>query len=58
VASKKAKKGDTPALRTARACKVKCPLAALHDEPSAADEATLTITDWLMVPPSPVQDRV
>jgi hypothetical protein len=38
------------------ACKLSPPLVALHEGPPAVvTEETLTVTDWLALPPEPLQ---
>jgi hypothetical protein len=58
VASKNANIGEMPALRTALACTVRPPLVALHDGPPVTTGLTFTVTDWLALPPEPVQVSV
>ena len=57
VASKNTKKGEIPAPRTIFAFKVSVPLVPVHDKPVGGGvlEATDTVTDWLALPPAPVQ---
>ena len=57
VASKNASNGEMPAVRTTFACNVRLPLLAVHEGPPAVvvPEATFTVTDWLALPPEPLQ---
>jgi hypothetical protein len=43
------------ALRTALARKTNPPLVALQEAPAVTTELTFTVTDWLALPPAPLQ---
>ena len=55
VASKNTRNGEIPAPRTALAFNDSEPFVAEQDEPVGGVELTLTVTDWVAVPPAPVQ---
>jgi hypothetical protein len=56
--SKNTSNGETPEARTALARSVSPPLVALHEGPATVVEDTLTVADWLALPPAPVQVSV
>jgi len=55
VASKKTSIGEMPALRTTFARNTSPPLVAVQEGPPLTTGLTLTVTDWLALPPGPVQ---
>jgi hypothetical protein len=58
VASKNTSTGEIPELRTAFACNTSPPLVALQEAPPATTPLTFTVTDWLALPPEPLQVSV
>jgi len=58
VVSKNTSNGEMPEARTALARSVSPPLVALHEGPAPVVEDTLTVADWLALPPAPVQVSV
>ena len=63
VASKNTRSGEMPTSRTTFARSVSEPLVPLHDSPvggggGGALAATVTVADWLALPPVPVQVKV
>ncbi len=59
VASKNTKNGEIPVLRTAFTLSVSGPLVPEQDKPVGGGVAlTVTVADWVAVPPAPVQVSV
>ena len=60
VASKNTKNGETPVSRTALALRVSEPLVPVQDKPVGGGvlAVTVTVADWLALPPVPVQVRL
>ena len=57
VASKNTRSGEIPVSRTTLAFRVKGPLVPEQDKPAGAPTGGLTVTvaDWVALPPVPVQ---
>ena len=56
VASKNTSKGEIPVSRTALAFSVSEPLVPEQDRPAGGGgEPTVTVADWVALPPAPVQ---
>ena len=64
VASKNINNGEIPEARSAFALSVSEPLEPVHEAAVGGDDggalaaATVTVTDWLALPPVPAQVRV